>query len=87
MFLRLLRQLFKGSLEVETVYVSPNYKTKKALKAAVEAGETVTIFQPGPFAGSEPSRGDVAVKGPHYFRPHTWHATVTLASGRVTKVQ
>ncbi len=69
------------------MYVSPNYKTKKALKAAVEAGATVTIFQPGPFGGSEPSRGDVAVEGPHYPKPHTWYATVTLKDGKVVKVQ
>ncbi len=70
------------------MYVSPNYKTKKALKAAVEAGETVTIFQLGPFGGCQPpGRSEtVAVEGPHYPEPHRWFAQVTLKDGKVVKV-
>ncbi len=69
------------------MYVDPNYKTKKALKEAVASGKTVRIFQPGPFGGNEPSRGIVAVEGPHYPKPHTWYATVTLKGGEVVKVR
>lgn len=68
------------------MYVSPNYKTKKALKAAVAAGEFVTIFQPGPF-GPVPVDGQIAVEGPHYPKPHTWYASVTLEDGKVVKVR
>ena len=69
------------------MYVSPNFKTKKALKEAVANGERVTIFQPGPFGGSEPTEGTTAVEGPHYPEPHRWYATVTLSGGAVTKVK
>lgn len=69
------------------MYVSPNFKTKKALKAAVKSGEDVIIFQPGPFGGNEPRDGVTAVEGPHYPKPHTWYATVTLKDGKVTKVK
>ena len=31
------------------MYVSPNFKTKKALKEAVAAGKVVRVFSPGPF--------------------------------------
>lgn len=69
------------------MYVSPNFKTKKVLKEAVSKGEEVTIFQPGPFGGNEQTNGIVAVEGPHYPKPHTWYATVTLKDGKVTKVK
>lgn len=69
------------------MYVSPNFKTKKALKAAVAEGEHVRIFQPGPFGGDEPDDGIVAVEGPHYPEPHKWYATVTLENGKVIKVK
>lgn len=69
------------------MYVSPNYPTKKALKDAVAAGVPVTIFQPGPFGGREPRDGRCAVEGPHYPRPHTWYAEVTVTNGLVTKVK
>ncbi len=70
------------------MYVSPNFKTKKALKDAVANGETVTIFQPGPFGGNEPdNKSSVAIEGPHSPIPHTWYAQVTVRNGRVVKVQ
>ena len=69
------------------MYVSPNYPSKKALKQAVKEGKEVSIFQPGPFSGSEPTDGVVAVEGPHYPRPHTWYAQVTLKAGLVVKVK
>lgn len=68
------------------MYVSPNFKTKKALKEAVAAGQTVTIYQPGPFGGNEPTNGKTAVEGPHYPEPHKWYASVTVQDGKVVKV-
>ncbi len=71
-----------------TVYVNPNFKSKAALKRAIAAGEEVTIFQPGPFAGSEPSNGHgIAVEGPHYPQAHTWYGQVDVTDGLVTKVK
>jgi len=45
-------------------YVSPNFRSKKALREAVAAGKPVSVFSPGPFPVS--SEGKVAVEGPHY---------------------
>lgn len=69
------------------MYVSPNYRTKKALKEAVATGQPVTIFQPGPFGGIEPRNGVVAVEGPHYPSAHTWYCQVTVENGKVVKVK
>lgn len=70
------------------MYVSPNFKTKKALKEAVKAGETVTIFQPGPFGGNEPTdKKEIAIEGPHYPAPHSWYCLVDVEGGRVVKVK
>ncbi len=69
------------------MYVSPNFKTKKALREAINSGEDVTIFQPGPFGGNEPSSGTIhGVEGPHYPEPHRWYASVVLEEGKVAKV-
>lgn len=69
------------------MYVSPNFPTKKALKEAVAAGRTVEVFQPNNIFGVEPpSDGTVSVEGPHYPKPHSWYATLTIKGGRVVKV-
>lgn len=65
-------------------YVSPNFKTKKALKEALAAGKAVEVFQPG--LGTVPSDGRVTLEGPHYPAPHTWYATGVMQGGRLVKV-
>lgn len=69
------------------MYVLPNFKTKKALKDAVAAGQTVTYFQPGPFGGNEPKDGTITLEGPHYPAAHTWYAQATVENGRIIKVK
>lgn len=66
------------------MYVDPNFKTKKALKDAVKAGDVVAVFSPGPFPA--PKDGTCAIEGPHYPKPHTWYARVQVTNGVVTKV-
>ena len=66
------------------MYVTPNYPTKKALREAVKAGDVVAVFSPGPFPC--PTQGKVSVEGPHYPKPHTWYAAVTVVDGYVVKV-
>lgn len=66
------------------MYVDPDFTSKKALKEAVKAGQTVTVFAPG--LGSPPYNGSCCVEGPHYPKPHTWYASVTIENGRVVKV-
>lgn len=65
------------------MYTDKNYKTKKELKADVQAGKTVTVYQPGPFEGTKTGR--VCIEGPHYPEPHRWYATVEIADGAITK--
>ena len=66
-------------------YVSPNFKTKKALIAAVKAGHPIEVFEPG--VGTVPATGSVHLEGPHYPAPHTWYAQGTMQNGRLVKVK
>lgn len=66
------------------MYVNPNFPSKKALKAAVAAGERVEAFSPGPFPCKR--NGLEFVEGPHYPVPHRWYASVIVADGLVVKV-
>lgn len=66
-------------------YVDPNYPTKKAFKEAVADGKDVYVFSPGPFPVKQD--GTEFIEGPHYPRPHTWYAQVTVVGGKVTKVK
>ena len=69
------------------MYVNPNFKTKKALKAAVKNGDHVTIFQPNDiFNTPVPKDGRATIEGPHYPVPHSWYAQVTMKDGKVVKV-
>lgn len=68
------------------MYCEPNFKSKKALKEAVANGQTVTVFQPGPFGGNPPTDGKVTLEGPHYPEPHKWYASATLQGGKIVKV-
>jgi len=69
------------------MYTTRNFQTKKQLKEAIANGEKVTVFQPGPFGGSEPKDGVVTLEGPHYPKPHSWYAEATLEDGVVVKVK
>lgn len=68
------------------MYVNPNFPTKVALKRALLDGEYVTIFQPGPFGGNEPTNGIITVEGPHYPKPHKWYGRVVVEDGQVKRV-
>lgn len=69
------------------MYVEPGFKNKKALKEAVKAGKTVTVYQPNNIFGVTPPRdGKVCVEGPS-FQMHTWYAEVTLRDGKVVSVK
>lgn len=67
------------------MYATTNFPTKKALKAAVAAGEQVTVFAPG--LGTPKTDGTEYLEGPHYPKPHTWYAQVTMVNGLVVKVK
>ncbi len=67
------------------MYTTTNYKTKKAFKEAVKNGDDVTLFAPG--IGSPKVNGTEFVEGPHYPKPHTWYAQVTMKDGKVVSVK
>lgn len=69
------------------MYTSVNFQTKKALKAAVARGEEITVYQPGPFGGNEPTEGRVFLEGPWYPQPHRWYAQGTLEGGVLVRVK
>lgn len=68
------------------MYTTKNFKTKKALKDAIAAGEKVTYYQPGPFGGKEPREGKIFLEGPHYPEAHKWYAQAVVKDGLVVKV-
>jgi len=68
-------------------YTVENFPTKKALKAAVAAGEVESLrtFNPsGMFPVTQFGR-DV-IEGPQYPQPHRWYAEVVVEGGVVVKV-
>lgn len=67
------------------MYTSFNFKSKKALKEAVAAGQRVTLFAPG--LGTPKENGTEFVEGPHYPEPHRWYAQVEMRDGVVVKVK
>jgi hypothetical protein len=67
------------------MYVSPDFKTKKALKEAVKDGQTVRAYSPGPFPC--PENGWLAVEGPHFPKAHSWYAQVFVEHYKVLKVK
>jgi hypothetical protein len=85
------------------MYTNKNFKSKKELKAAVEAWNKaviehgangnfngvgpVTYYQPGPFAGNEPKDGTIYVEGPHYPQPHKFYAACIVKDGVIVKVK
>jgi hypothetical protein len=69
------------------MYTDRNFKTKKALKEAVEKGEQVTYYQPGPFGGQERKEGTICLEGPHYPAAHTWCASAEVKNGIIVKVK
>lgn len=68
----------------QMAYVSPNFKTKKGLKAALADNYPVEVYQPG--LGTVPANGRIALEGPHYPEPHRWYAEGTMQDGRLVKI-
>lgn len=52
-------------------YTSKNFKTKKAVKLAIAAGEKITCYQPGP----------------HYPQPHRWYGQGKLKDGYLVSIK
>lgn len=67
------------------MYTTIDFKTKKAFKKAVADGARITLYAPG--LGKPKTDGIEFVEGPHYPKPHTWYAEVTMKDGVVVKVK
>lgn len=67
------------------MYTITNFKTKKAFREAVLAGDKVRLYAPG--LGEPKTNGTEYVEGPHYPAPHTWWAEVQMVDGLVAKVK
>lgn len=67
------------------MYVSPNFKTKKAFKEAFLRGDKITVWSPGFF--DAPLNGSCCIEGPHYPSPHTWFASIEVSNGLVSKIK
>ncbi len=71
------------------MHVTPNFKTKKALKEAVATVKDFPeigfprAFQPGGFFPSQ-TDGEATIEGPHDY--HKWYARVVLKDGDIIKV-
>jgi len=66
-------------------YTSINFKTKKELKNAIDSGQQITTWSPGPFPVKQNGR-DV-IEGPQYPQPHKWYAQVEVVNGVIAKVK
>lgn len=66
-------------------YISPNLKTKKAVKEALAAGEKITVFNPG--LGGDIVDGPVTLEGPHYPEPHRWYAQGVVENGFLKSIK
>jgi hypothetical protein len=67
-----------------TVY---NFKTKKALREAVEAKEPVRCFNPGLGPDLSNHSGKVYLEGPHYPQAHKWYASGEMEDGILVNVK
>jgi len=69
-------------------YTTINFRTKKALKDALQQGMHITVFQPNDMFGDGTVRdGTAFLEGPHYPEPHRWYAQVEVKDGIVIKVK
>ena len=66
------------------MYTVKNFKTKKELKEAVEAGDQIGTYQLG---GMSPptTDGTVYLEGPHAPKPHRWYATAVVKDGIIVQ--
>ena len=66
------------------MYTDIDFKTKKALKEAVNSEKQITTYQPG---GMFPAtrNGKITLEGPHYPKPHSWYASAEVIDGVIVK--
>lgn len=68
-------------------YTTKNFKTKKAIKEAIAAGEKITCYQPGPFGPDTTVNGNISLEGPHYPEAHKWYGQGIMKDGFLIKIK
>ena len=73
------------------MYTTTNFKTKKALKEALAAGQKLTVYQHNDLFGNTDKVATgthvVYLEGPHYPAAHSWYAQATVVDGIITKLK
>jgi hypothetical protein len=67
-------------------YVSPNFKTKKALAEHLKRGLPVNVYEPSGLS-PVPKDGEVSLEGPHFPAPHTWYAEGKMVDGKLASIR
>ena len=67
------------------MHTNINFKTKKAFKEAVAAGQQIKLCAPA--LGPPKMNGTEVVVGPHHPGPNRWYAEVEVKNGLVVKVK
>jgi hypothetical protein len=64
-------------------YTEEDFPTAKALRAAVESGERITVYQPGGMFPLRPNTSGsapwVVIEGPQYPKPHRFYVKAEVA--------
>lgn len=68
-------------------YTTQNFRTKKAIKEALAAGQRITCYQPGPFGTAVPANGTIYLEGPHYPEAHKWYAQGQMKNGVLVSIK
>lgn len=58
---------------------------KKQIKAALDAGDILHVYQPGPF-GPRVKDGTEVIEAPKYPKPHRYYTAVVIEDGRVVRL-
>lgn len=70
-------------------YTVKNYRTKKAIKEDLAAGNVVEVYQPNAdLTGAKiPANGMITLEGPHYPEPHRWYAQGKMVNGVLVSIK
>ena len=68
-------------------YTTHNFRTKKAVKEALKAGEKITCFQPGPFGPATIENGTIYLESPHFPEPHKWYGQGQMKDGLLVSIK
>jgi hypothetical protein len=66
--------------------VRDDIENGRQIKAAIERGEILRVFQPGPF-GPDVSDGEAIIEAPKFPKPHRFYTAVIVSDGRIVRVK